>query len=59
MASGLPGSLHAVRMLRLTDDYWAAEGENILMEPTFDLGRTVVCPLIMGDTAYPNRTWLI
>ena len=59
MASGLPGSLHAVRMLSLTDDYWAAKDENILMEPTFDLGRTVVCPLIMRDTAYPNKTWLI
>ena len=59
MASRLPGSLHAVRMLRLTDDYWAAEDENILMEPAFDLGRTVVCPLIMGDTAYPNKIWLI
>lgn len=46
-------------MLRLTDDYWAAEDENILMEPTFYLGRTVVRPLIMGDTAYPNKTWLI
>ena len=46
-------------MLRLTDVYWAAEDENILMEPTFDLGGTVVRPLIVGDTAYPNKTWLI
>ena len=29
------------------------------MEPTFDLGGIVVCPLIVGDTAYPNKTWLI
>jgi len=29
------------------------------MEPTFDLGGTVVRPLIVGDTAYPNKTWLI
>jgi len=46
-------------MLRLTDVYWAAEDENILMEPTFDLGGTVVRPLIVGDTAYPKKTWLI
>ncbi|CAH3165783.1 unnamed protein product, partial [Porites lobata] len=52
-------NLHDARMLRLTDVYWAAEDENILMEPTFDLGGTVVRPLIVGDTAYPNKTWLI
>ena len=44
-------------MLRLTDVYWAAEDENILMEPTFDLGGTVVRPLIVGDTVY--KTWFI
>ena len=36
VATGFPGSLHDARMLRLTDVYWAAEDENILMEPTFD-----------------------
>ena len=46
-------------MLRLTDVYWAIEEENILMEPTFDLGGTVVRPLIVGDTAYPTKLWLI
>ena len=46
-------------MLRLTDVYWAAEDENVLMEPTFDLGGTVVHPLIVGDTAYPTKHWLI
>ena len=29
------------------------------MEPTFDLGGTVVRPLIVGDTAYPTKRWLI
>ncbi|XP_027036325.1 uncharacterized protein LOC113664905 [Pocillopora damicornis] len=38
VATGFPGSLHDVRMLRLTDIYWAAEDENILMEPAFELG---------------------
>ena len=59
MATGFPGSLHDAWMLRLTDVYWAAEDENILMEPTFGLGGTVVCPLIVGDTADPNKTRLI
>ena len=59
VATGFPGSLHDARMLRLTDVYWAVEEENILMEPTFDLGGTVVRPLIVGDTAYPTKRWLI
>ena len=46
-------------MLRLTDIYWAAEDENIPTGPTFDLGGTVVLPLIVRDTAYPTKTWLI
>ena len=46
-------------MLRLSDVYWAAGDENILMEPTFDLGGTVARPLIVGDTAYPTKHWLI
>ena len=59
VATGFPGSLHDARMVRLTDVYWAAADENILMEPTFDLGGTIVRPLIVEDTAYPNKTWLI
>jgi len=57
VATGFPGSLHDARMIRLTVVYCAAEDENILMEPTFDLGGTVVRPLIVGDTAYPNKWW--
>ena len=38
VATGFPGSLHDVRMVRLTDIYWASEDENILMEPAFELG---------------------
>ena len=55
VATGFPGSLLDAWMLRLTDVYWAAEDENIQMEPTFDLGGTKEHPLILGDTAYPNK----
>ena len=47
VATGFPGSLHDSRMLRLSDVYWAAEEEDILIEPTLDLGGTVVCPLLL------------
>lgn len=58
-ATGFPGSLHDSRMLRLSDVYWAAEEEDILMEPTLGLGGTVIRPLVDGDSAYPLKTWLL
>ena len=58
-ATGFPGSLHDSRMLQLSDVYWAAENEDILMEPTLDLGGTVIRPLVLGDSAYPLKTWLL
>ena len=30
-----------------------------LMEPTMDLGVTVICPLVLGDSAYILKTWLL
>ena len=59
VATGFPGSLHDSRMLRLSDVYWAAEEEDILIEPTLDLGGTVIRPLFVGDSAYPLKTWLV
>ena len=59
VATGFPGSLHDSRMLRLSDVYWAAEEEDILIEPTVDLGGTVIRPLVVGDSAYPLKTWLL
>ena len=59
VANGFPGSLHDSRMLRLSDVYWAAENEDILMEPTLDMGGTVIRPLVVGDSAYPLKTWLL
>ena len=29
------------------------------MEPTLDLGVTVIRPLVVGDSAYPLKTWLL
>ena len=59
VATGFPGSLHDPRMLRLSDVYWAAENEDILMEPTQDLEGIVIRPLVVGDSAYPLKTWLL
>ena len=58
VATGFPGSLHDSRMLRLSDVYWAAE-EDILVEPTLDLGGAIIRTLVVGDSAYPLKTWLL
>ena len=59
VATGFPGSPHDFQMLRLSDLYWAAEEEDILMEPTLDLGGTVIRPFVVGDSAYLLKTWLL
>jgi len=59
VSTGYPGSMHDARILRLSELYDAAENEQILMEPTFDINGTVLRPLILGDTAYPLKTWLL
>ena len=59
ISTGYPGSLHDARVLRLSEMFDAAENENILMEPTMDLNGTVIRPLIVGDSAYPLKTWLL
>ena len=45
VATGFPGSLHDSRMLRLSDVYWAAENEDILMEPTLPGGGRLSVPI--------------
>ena len=37
VAAGFPRSLHDSQMPWLSNVYWAAENEDILMEPTLDL----------------------
>ena len=54
-----PGSLHDAWVLRLSEMFYAAENENFLMELTLALNGTVIRPLIVGDSAYPLKTWLL
>ena len=59
VSTGYPGSLRDVQVVRLSEIFGAAENENILMEPTMDLNGTVIQLLIVGDSAYPLKTWLL
>ena len=29
------------------------------MEPTLDLADAVICPIVVGDSVYPLKTWLL
>jgi len=51
--------MHDVRVLRLSEVFRAAEADEILNEPTFDVNGTIIRPLILGDSAYPFKTWLL
>ena len=53
-----PGSLHDARVLRLSQIFDATENDLILTEPTADINGTIVCLLIVGDSAYPLKRWL-
>lgn len=59
VATGFPGSLHDARMLRLSEFNRAADNEEILTEPTMDVQGTVIRPIVLGDSAYPLKSWLL
>lgn len=59
VSTGYPGSLHYARVLRLSQLFDAAENDLILAEPTVDVNGTIVRPLIVADSAYPLKPWLL
>ena len=59
VSTGYPGSLHDARVLRQSQIFDAAENDLILTEPIVDVNGTIVWPLIVGDSAYPLKPWLL
>ena len=59
VSTGYPGSIHDARVLRLSQVSQMAENEDVLAEPTIEIKGTDLRPLIVGDSAYPLKTWLI
>ena len=51
--------MHDARVLRLSQIFDAAENDLIFTEPTVDVNGTIVRPLIVGDSAYPLKPWLL
>ena len=59
VSTGYPGSLHEARVLRLSQLFDTAENDLILTEPTVDVNGTIIHPLIVGDSAYLLKPWLL
>ena len=59
IAVGFPGSIHDSRVLRLSRIFNLAENEEILTAPTRMVNRVQLRPMLVGDSAYPLKNWLL
>ena len=59
IATGFPGSLHDARVLQLSRIFDRAEASDILSSPVENVNGINVHPLLLGDGAYPLKSWLI
>ena len=59
VSTGFPGSMHDARVLRLSNFWSLAEEKRILTMPCMDINGTQIRPLILGDSAYPLKSWLM
>lgn len=56
--AGFPGSLHDARVLRNSTLYSRAEGNEVLWNPSTQIGHHEIRPYLVGDSAYPLGPWL-
>ena len=59
VATGYPGSLHDSRVLRNLKSFQRAENDTILAVPTDVIKNTEISPLLIADSAYGSKKWLI
>lgn len=59
LSTGFPGSMHDARVLRLSNLFSLAEERRILTTPCMEINGLQIRPLILGDSAYPVRPWLM
>ena len=57
-ASGSPGSMRDVRVLRNSTIFDLAEHNQILMGPSVQIGGNDIKLNLIGDSAYPLASWL-
>ena len=59
IAIGFPGSIHDARVLRLSGIYNLAERGQICSMPKRNINDVEIPPMLVGDSAYPLRHWLV
>ena len=59
VATGFPGSVHDARILRSSQVYAKSEAGEILIKPEKVINNENFRPLLLGDGAYPQTSWLI
>lgn len=59
VAVGYPGRIHNGRVLRLSGIFDLAENEEILSAPTRMVNGGMLRSMLVGDSAYPLKKWLI
>ena len=59
VATGYPGSLHNSRVLRNSNLFQRAENDAILAVPTDVTENIEISPLLIADSAYDSKKWLI
>ena len=56
---GVPGSVHDSRLLRLSKFGREMESGLLFQVPRFNLDGVEIKPIVLGDSAYALKTWLI
>ena len=59
ISTGYPGSIHDSRVLRLSNLFDPAENSDILLNPRKQVQNINIRPLLVGDSAYPLKEWLM
>jgi len=56
---GFPGSIHDSRAFQLTEVHNEIENGDLLSQPTSEISGLNVRPQIIGDSAFPDRGWIL
>lgn len=59
VSTGFPCRMHDVRVLRLSNFWSLEEDKRILTMPCMDINGTQIQPLILANSVYPLKSWLM
>ena len=59
VSTGYPGSIHDARILRLSSLFQRPTVSQLYRRPVRNINGLDIAPLIVGDSAYPLKEWLM